>query len=181
MAPVPKKDDRLPSCCPPSIPILCYLTPINDSHLSYIVTSRGCRWYNQVSSHCDQRVVLRWWQASAREFWCTIFDMNLADAGNHLVWQFGRYLCRLRADQNRLRLHSNGDGKSAGQSRLLLLRKDGQIHTTYCDQHFQPEVFLICLGLEANTRMQFKDGTGLTYAVPVTRNSTKYHPHGLQS
>jgi hypothetical protein len=28
---------RLPSCSPPSVPILRYLSPINNSHLSYVI------------------------------------------------------------------------------------------------------------------------------------------------
>ena len=27
----------LPSCSPPLIPVLCYLSPINNSHLSYVI------------------------------------------------------------------------------------------------------------------------------------------------
>jgi len=33
VAPLSKKDKHLPSCSPPSIPILRYLSPINNSHL----------------------------------------------------------------------------------------------------------------------------------------------------
>lgn len=37
MAPLSKKVNRL-SCCPsPSIPVLCYLPPINKAHLSYVI------------------------------------------------------------------------------------------------------------------------------------------------
>ena len=37
VAPLYKKDKHLSSCIPPSIPILRYLSPINNSNLSYII------------------------------------------------------------------------------------------------------------------------------------------------
>jgi len=37
LAPLSKEDKSLPSCSPPSTPILCYLPPIGNSHLAYVI------------------------------------------------------------------------------------------------------------------------------------------------
>jgi hypothetical protein len=50
------------------------------------------------------------------------FDSKLADAGNPLVRQLGRHLCRPRADWSHLRL-TEVDWCSAGQTRLSLKRR----------------------------------------------------------
>jgi len=37
VVPLSKKDKRLHNCSPPFIPNLCYLPPINNVHLSYVI------------------------------------------------------------------------------------------------------------------------------------------------
>jgi hypothetical protein len=37
VASLSKKDKHLPSCCPPSIPILHSLSPINNSYYYYVI------------------------------------------------------------------------------------------------------------------------------------------------
>ena len=37
VSPLSKKDKCLSSCSPPSIPVLCYLSPTKNFHLSYVI------------------------------------------------------------------------------------------------------------------------------------------------
>jgi hypothetical protein len=37
VAPLIKKDKSLPSCSPPTIPYLRYLSPVNYSYISYVI------------------------------------------------------------------------------------------------------------------------------------------------
>jgi hypothetical protein len=44
VAPLPTKNKRLPSCCPLSIPLLGYWSPINNLHLSYVTSKSAVTW-----------------------------------------------------------------------------------------------------------------------------------------
>jgi len=80
------------------------------------------------------------------------FDWKLADAGNPVVRQFRKFLCRPKADHHRLSLYPTATGKFAGLSRLPV-QKGGQVAAANCGLHFPPDVLVIFLSCKADVRV----------------------------